>query len=152
MEFDTAIVALIINLAGQLTILGEPLTWNCILEAATHHPYPGKDETAETDDCARIHSEGFLDTSNYRSRVLKPLAESLEIPKLNFQVIRRTIATRAQNLGLCADSTRSRLSAPGKGVCSTDQIRLRPPFFKSLSLNTLKFCTRSLPAIGFLVG
>ena len=46
---------------------------------------------------------GFLDTSNYRSRVLKPLAESLEIPKLNFQVIRRTIATRAQSLGSVKD-------------------------------------------------
>jgi len=46
---------------------------------------------------------GFLDTSNYRSRVLKPFAESLEIPKLNFQVIRRTIATRAQSLGSVKD-------------------------------------------------
>ena len=46
---------------------------------------------------------GFLDTSNYRSRVLKPLAESLDIPKLNFQVIRRTIATRAQSLGSVKD-------------------------------------------------
>ena len=46
---------------------------------------------------------GFLNTSNYRSRVLKPLAESLDIPKLNFQVIRRTIATRAQNLGSVKD-------------------------------------------------
>jgi integrase len=46
---------------------------------------------------------GFMDTSNYRSRVLKPLAESLEIPKLNFQVIRRTIATRAQSLGSVKD-------------------------------------------------
>jgi hypothetical protein len=42
---------------------------------------------------------GFMDTSNYRSRVLKPLADSLGIPKLNFQVTRRTIATRAQSLG-----------------------------------------------------
>jgi len=46
---------------------------------------------------------GLLDTSNYRSRVLKPLAESLGIPKLNFQVIRRTIATRAQSLGSVKD-------------------------------------------------
>ena len=46
---------------------------------------------------------GFLDTSNYRSRVLKPLAESLDIPKLNFQVIRRTIATRTQSLGPVKD-------------------------------------------------
>lgn len=46
---------------------------------------------------------GFMDTSNYRSRVLKPLADSLSIPKLNFQVIRRTIATRAQSLGSVKD-------------------------------------------------
>jgi integrase len=46
---------------------------------------------------------GFMDTSNYRNRVLNPLAESLEIPKLNFQVIRRTIATRAQSLGSVKD-------------------------------------------------
>jgi integrase len=46
---------------------------------------------------------GFLDTSNYRSRILKPLAETLDIPKLNFQVLRRTMATRAQNLGSVKD-------------------------------------------------
>jgi integrase len=46
---------------------------------------------------------GFIDTSNYRSRVLKPLADSLGIQKLNFQVIRRTIATRAQSLGSVKD-------------------------------------------------
>ncbi len=46
---------------------------------------------------------GFMDTANYRSRVLKPLADSLGIPKLNFQVIRRTIAIRAQSLGSVKD-------------------------------------------------
>ncbi len=46
---------------------------------------------------------GFMDTSNYRSRILKPLAEGLGIPKLNFQVLRRTMATRAQNLGSVKD-------------------------------------------------
>lgn len=46
---------------------------------------------------------GFPDTSNYRSRKLKPLAEELGIPKLNFQVLRRTMATRAQNLGSVKD-------------------------------------------------
>ena len=42
---------------------------------------------------------GFMDTSNYRTRVLKPLAGSWGIPNFTFQVIRRTIATRAQSLG-----------------------------------------------------
>jgi integrase len=60
-------------------------------------PFPPANR--RTDGCAL----GFLDTSNYRSRVLKPLAESLDIPKLNFQVIRRTIATRAQSLGSVKD-------------------------------------------------
>jgi len=46
---------------------------------------------------------GLIDTSNYRSRILKPLADELRIPKLNFQVLRRTIATRAQNLGSVKD-------------------------------------------------
>ena len=34
-----------------------------------------------------------MDSSNYRKRVLHKLAEELELPKLTFQVIRRTIAT-----------------------------------------------------------
>ena len=46
---------------------------------------------------------GFMDTSNYRSRILKPLADGLGIPKLNFQVLRRRMATRAQNLGSVKD-------------------------------------------------
>ena len=46
---------------------------------------------------------GFIDTSNYRERVLKPLGNSVGIEKLNFQVIRRTIATRAQSLGSVKD-------------------------------------------------
>jgi integrase len=46
---------------------------------------------------------GLIDTSNYRSRILKPLAVELGIPKLTFQVLRRTIATRAQSLGSVKD-------------------------------------------------
>lgn len=38
---------------------------------------------------------GPMDSSNYRHRVLHKLAEELELPKLTFQVIRRTIATLA---------------------------------------------------------
>jgi len=33
---------------------------------------------------------GFMDTGNYRRRVLHKLAKDLELPKLTFQVIRRT--------------------------------------------------------------
>jgi integrase len=46
---------------------------------------------------------GFMDTDNYRFRVLKPLAEELGIPKLNFQVLRRTMATQAQGMGSVKD-------------------------------------------------
>ena len=37
-----------------------------------------------------------MDPSNYRKRVLHKLATELGLPKLTFQVIRRTIATLAQ--------------------------------------------------------
>jgi integrase len=46
---------------------------------------------------------GFLDSSNFRNRVLHKLAEELELPKLTFQVIRRTIATLAQKKGTVKD-------------------------------------------------
>ncbi len=46
---------------------------------------------------------GFMDSSNYRKRVLHKIAEELELPKLTFQVIRRTIATLAQKKGTVKD-------------------------------------------------
>ena len=46
---------------------------------------------------------GFMDTGNYRNRVLNPLAERLELPKLNFQILRRTMATQAQSMGSVKD-------------------------------------------------
>ena len=46
---------------------------------------------------------GFMDTDNYRFRVLKPPAEELGIPKLNFQILRRTMATQAQSMGSVKD-------------------------------------------------
>jgi integrase len=42
---------------------------------------------------------GFFDTGNYRKRVLKRLAETLNLPNLTFQIIRRTIATLSQTKG-----------------------------------------------------
>jgi len=42
---------------------------------------------------------GFIRTDNYRARVLKPLAKKLGLAKLNFQVLRRTMATLAQTKG-----------------------------------------------------
>lgn len=46
---------------------------------------------------------GFMDTGNYRKRVLHKLAREFELPKLTFQVIRRTIATLAQKKGTIKD-------------------------------------------------
>ena len=46
---------------------------------------------------------GFMDTGNYRNRILIPLAEKLGLPQLNFQVLRRTMATLAQGKGSVKD-------------------------------------------------
>jgi len=46
---------------------------------------------------------GFLLKENYSKRVLKELAEMAGIPLLNFQVLRRTVATHAQHLGSLKD-------------------------------------------------
>ena len=46
---------------------------------------------------------GFLDTDNFRKRVLHKVARELQLPKLTFQVIRRTIATLAQKKGTIKD-------------------------------------------------
>ena len=44
-----------------------------------------------------------MDPSKYRKRVLHKLATELGLPKLTFQVIRRTIATLAQRKGTVKD-------------------------------------------------
>ena len=44
-----------------------------------------------------------MDTDNYWKRVLHKLARNLELPKLTFQVIRRTIATLAEKRGTVKD-------------------------------------------------
>ena len=46
---------------------------------------------------------GFIRTDNYRARVLKKLAKELGLRKLNFQVLRRTIAALAQTKGAVKD-------------------------------------------------
>jgi len=46
---------------------------------------------------------GFIRTENYRARVLKTLEAKLGLAKLNFQVLRRTIATLAQTKGSIKD-------------------------------------------------
>ena len=46
---------------------------------------------------------GILDSANYRFRILKPLADALGIERLNFQILRRTMATQAQSMGSVKD-------------------------------------------------
>jgi integrase len=42
---------------------------------------------------------GFILKENYQQRILNPLAEQAGIKHVNFQVLRRTVATHAQHLG-----------------------------------------------------
>jgi integrase len=42
---------------------------------------------------------GFWFKENYQQRILDPLAKVASIPKVNFQILRRTVATHAQHLG-----------------------------------------------------
>jgi hypothetical protein len=44
-----------------------------------------------------------MDSNNYRKRAVHRLEQELELPKLTFQVIRRTIATLAQKKGTVKD-------------------------------------------------
>ena len=53
---------------------------------------------------------GFMDTDNYRFRVLKPLAEELGIPKLNFQIVNLKAAWSEPIL---PDTGESQLSGTG---------------------------------------
>jgi integrase len=46
---------------------------------------------------------GWMDTGNYRRRVLRKLVGDLKLPKLTFQVIRRTIATLVPKKGAVKD-------------------------------------------------
>jgi len=50
----------------------------------------------------RLRKGGFIDPQNYR-RKMRKLDQELELPKLTFQVIRRTIATLAQKKGTPKD-------------------------------------------------
>jgi integrase len=50
----------------------------------------------------RLRKGGFINPQNYR-RKMRQLGQELELPKLTFQVIRRTIATLAQKEGTPKD-------------------------------------------------
>jgi integrase len=56
-----------------------------------------KQESPNSSPEAFINAKGeFMDSGNFRNRVLQRLAEELKSPKLTFQVIRRSIAMLAQ--------------------------------------------------------
>jgi integrase len=61
---------------------------------------------------------GFRCSSNYRNRVLQRLAEELDLPKLTFQIIRRSIATLAQKKGTVKDV--QRLLRHSRAATTTD--------------------------------
>jgi integrase len=81
--------------------------WRLECEAKAREAFSkGKRESAALSPDGFIFENevgGFLDTDNYRKRVLHRLARELELPKLTFQVIRRTIATLAQKKGTVKD-------------------------------------------------
>ena len=81
--------------------------WRLVCEAKARAAFAkGKrdtDSVSEDDFIFENEDGGFLDTDNYRKRVLHKIARELELPKLTFQVIRRTIATLAQKKGTVKD-------------------------------------------------
>jgi integrase len=81
--------------------------WRLECEAKAREAFSkGKRKSASVlpDDFMFENEEGgFLDTDNYRKRVLHKIARELQLPKLTFQVIRRTIATLAQKKGTIKD-------------------------------------------------
>lgn len=75
-------------------------------EGLAHELIIWKTECADSSPKAFIFSNadgGVMRVDNYRERVLKPLAERLGIPRLNFQILRRTMATQAQTMGSVKD-------------------------------------------------
>ena len=58
-------------------------------------------ESKYNETCSQCvnRDDGDLDTGNYRKRVLKQLADTLNLPNLTFQIIRRMIATLSQTKG-----------------------------------------------------
>lgn len=66
---------------------------------------PPESKHSEPDDFIfpnRLRKGGFIDPQNYR-RKMRKLGEELGLPKLTFQVIRRTIATLGQKKGTPKD-------------------------------------------------
>lgn len=72
-------------------------------------PHQGKDQ----DFIFPTNRGTFISKDNFLNRVMKDLREKLNLPKLNFQILRRSAATWAQNLGNVKDvQTHLRHSSP----------------------------------------
>jgi integrase len=90
---------------GKLRPWGKTKKSLCIIpvpEELSNDLWLWKQECPDPSPEAFIFAEedgGFLDSGNYLRRVLKTLAVELKLPKLTFQVIRRTIATLGQTKG-----------------------------------------------------
>src|SRR5664280_386726 len=85
----------------------------------------GKQECPDSSPDAFIFPDakgGFMDTGNYRKRVLHKLARDLGLPKLTFQVIRRTIATAGAKEG--HGQARSRTFRDCSGIRAPQQPRM----------------------------
>jgi integrase len=61
--------------------------------------HAASERNSDGDFIFATESGGFWWKENYQRRVLSPLAEQADIEKVNFQILRRTVATHAQHLG-----------------------------------------------------
>jgi integrase len=87
---------------------------------------------------------GFLDTDNFRKRVLHKLARDLKLPKLTFQVIRRTIATLAQKKGTVKDV--QGLMRHSRTATTTDVYMQEIPESVQSTVNSINMELRQKPA------
>ncbi len=88
---------------------------------------------------------GFLDTDNFRKRVLHKLARDLKLPKLTFQVIRRTIATLAQKKGTVKD-VQEGLMRHSRTATTTDVYMQEIPEIVQSTVNSINLELRQTPA------
>ena len=89
-------------------------------------------------------ARGFLDTDNFRKRVLHKLARDPKLPKLTFQVIRRTIATLAQKKGTVKDV--QGLMRHSRAATTTDAYMQKFPESVQSTVNTIHLELRQTPA------
>jgi integrase len=92
-----------IPIAEQLAV--ELETWRKQCQEEQQHKKRWDGPTADKPEAFIFPGRhgGFIDSSNYRKRVLHKVAKELGLPKLTFQVIRRTIATLAKDKGHVKD-------------------------------------------------